>query len=103
MALKEDSLCLEGHGSLFGNCFSFDAEDSFQRKKVCRPCCGLFYFPLNNVGFESIYSNAFVWLVHVLSVWFGMCLVASEGCLLSLEMATNLERTTSGRGPAGVY
>ncbi|XP_034252367.1 membrane-associated tyrosine- and threonine-specific cdc2-inhibitory kinase isoform X2 [Thrips palmi] len=33
MALKEDSLCLEGHGSLFGNCFSFDAEDSFQRKK----------------------------------------------------------------------
>lgn len=33
MALKEDSLCLEDHRSLFGHCLSFEAEDSFQRKK----------------------------------------------------------------------
>lgn len=33
MALKEDSLCLEEHRSLFGHCLSFEGEDSFQRKK----------------------------------------------------------------------
>lgn len=38
MAFKEDSLCLEDHRSIFGHCLSFEAEDSFQRKKVCRPC-----------------------------------------------------------------